>query len=202
MQYRSLTRQTAPAVEPVTLSEAKAHLRVDTSDDDTYIGTLITAAREWVEQYLDRTLIHTQWVLRFDKFPPSGIEPVELPRPPMVTSGTATAVAVTFTSEAGTTSTYSTAEYRVDRSATPGAILPIYGTTWTPHRQDDNAISVTWWAGYGASGSSVPAAIRHAMLMLIGTWYERRAAADNVGGGEVPFGVKSLLDSQRWGSYR
>jgi uncharacterized phiE125 gp8 family phage protein len=202
VQYRSLTRQTAPAVEPVTLSEAKAHLRVDTSDDDTYIGTLITAAREWVEQYLDRTLIHTQWVLRFDKFPPSGIEPVELPRPPMVTSGTATAVAVTFTSEAGTTSTYSTAEYRVDRSATPGAILPIYGTTWTPHRQDDNAISVTWWAGYGASGSSVPAAIRHAMLMLIGTWYERRAAADNVGGGEVPFGVKSLLDSQRWGSYR
>ena len=202
MQYRSLTRQTAPAVEPVTLSEAKAHLRVDTSDDDTYIGTLVTAAREWVEQYLDRTLIHTQWVLRFDKFPPSGIEPVELPRPPMVASGTATAVAVTFTSEAGTTSTYSTAEYRVDRSATPGAILPIYGTTWTPHRQDDNAISVTWWAGYGASGSSVPAAIRHAMLMLIGTWYERRAAADNVGGGEVPFGVKSLLDSQRWGSYR
>jgi uncharacterized phiE125 gp8 family phage protein len=202
VQYRSLTRQTAPAVEPVTLSEAKAHLRVDTSDDDTYIGTLITAAREWVEQYLDRTLIHTQWVLRFDKFPPSGIEPVELPRPPMVTSGTATAVAVTFTSEAGTTSTYSTAEYRVDRNATPGAILPIYGSTWTPHRQDDNAISVTWWAGYGASGSSVPAAIRHAMLMLIGTWYERRASADNAGGSEVPFGVKSLLDSQRWGSYR
>ena len=202
MQYRSLTRQTAPAVEPVTLAEAKAHLRVDTSDDDTYIGTLITAAREWCEQYLDRTLVHTQWVMRFDKFPDSGIEPVELPRPPMVMSGTATAVTVTFTQEAGPTSTYSTAEYRVDRNATPGAILPIYGSTWTPHRQDDNAISVTWWAGYGASGSSVPAAIRHAMLMLIGTWYERRASADNAGGSEVPFGVKSLLDSQRWGSYR
>ena len=202
MQYRSLTRQTAPAVEPVTLAEAKAHLRVDTSDDDTYIGTLITAAREWCEQYLDRTLVHTQWVMRFDKFPDSGIEPVELPRPPMVVSGTATAVTVTFTQEAGPTSTYSTAEYRVDRNATPGAILPIYGSTWTPHRQDDNAISVTWWAGYGATGSSVPAAIRHAMLMLIGTWYERRASADNAGGSEVPFGVKSLLDSQRWGSYR
>ena len=202
MQYRSLTRQTPPAVEPVTLAEAKAHLRVDTSDDDTYIGTLITAAREWCEEYLDRTLVHTQWVMRFDKFPDSGIEPVELPRPPMVASGTATAVTVTFTQESGPTSTYSTAEYRVDRNATPGAILPIYGSTWTPHRQDDNAISVTWWAGYGATGTSVPAAIRHAMLMLIGTWYERRAAADNAGGGEVPFGVKSLLDSQRWGSYR
>jgi len=203
VQYRSLTRQTAPAVEPVTLAEAKAHLRVDTSDDDNYIGTLITAAREWVEQYLDRTLVHTQWVMRFDKFPDSGIEPVELPRPPMVLSGTATAVTVTFTQEAGPTSTYSTAEYRVDRNATPGAILPIYGSTWTPHRQDDNAISVTWWAGYGATGSSVPAAIRHAILMLVGHWYEfRTSVLTGSVSKEIEFGVKSLLDSQRWGSYR
>lgn len=204
MQYRSLTRQTGPAVEPVTLSEAKAHLRVDTSDDDVYIGTLITAAREWVEQYLDRTLISTQWAMRFDKFPDSGIEPVELPRPPMVTSGTATAVTVTFTTEAGPTSTYSTAEYRVDRQATPGAVLPMYGSTWTPHRQDDNAISVTWWAGYGATGASVPAAIRHAMLMLVAHWYETRGATVSTGAvpQDVPFGVVSLLDSQRWGQYR
>jgi uncharacterized phiE125 gp8 family phage protein len=203
VQYRSLTRQTAPAVEPVTLAEAKAHLRVDASDDDAYIQNLVSSAREWVEQYLDRTLIHTQWVMRFDRFPDSGIEPVELPRPPMVMSGTATAVTVTFTQEAGPTSTYSTAEYRVDRNATPGAILPIYGSTWTPHRQDDNAISVTWWAGYGASGSSVPAAIRHAILMLVGHWYEfRTSVLTGSISKEVEFGVKSLLDSQRWGSYR
>jgi len=203
VQYRSLTRQTPPAVEPVTLAEAKAHLRVDTSDDDAYVQNLVTSAREWCEQYLDRTLVHTQWVMRFDKFPDSGIEPVELPRPPMVMSGTATAVTVTFTQEAGPTSTYSTAEYRVDRNATPGAILPIYGSTWTPHRQDDNAISVTWWAGYGATGSSVPAAIRHAILMLVGHWYEfRTSVLTGSISKEVEFGVKSLLDSQRWGSYR
>ena len=203
MQYRSLTRQTPPAVEPVTVAEAKAHLRVDTSDDDTYIGTLITAAREWCEQYLDRTLVHTQWVMRFDRFPPSGEEPVELPRPPMVTSGTATAVSVTFTSEAGATSTYSTSQYRVDRNATPGAIKPTYGATWTPHREDDNSISVTWWAGYGAAGSSVPATIRHAMLMLVGHWYENRSSV-LVGSisKEMEFAVISLLDSQRWGTYR
>jgi uncharacterized phiE125 gp8 family phage protein len=178
-------------------------LRVDTSDDDAYVQNLVTSAREWCEQYLDRTLVHTQWVMRFDKFPDSGIEPVELPRPPMVMSGTATAVTVTFTQEAGPTSTYSTAEYRVDRNATPGAILPIYGSTWTPHRQDDNAISVTWWAGYGASGSSVPAAIRHAILMLVGHWYEfRTSVLTGSISKEVEFGVKSLLDSQRWGSYR
>lgn len=202
MQYRSLTRQTPPALEPVTLTEAKAHLRVDSTDDDVYIATLITAAREWVEQYLDRTLVHTQWVMRFDKFPPDGTQDIELPRPPMVASGTATAVALTYTAENGTTVAYSSNTFRVDRASTPGAVKALYGQTWPPHLQDDNSIAVTWWAGYGANGPSVPAAIRHAMLMLLGTWYERRASADNLGGSEVPFGVRSLLDSQKWGSYR
>jgi len=202
VQYRSLTRQTAPAVEPVTLAEAKAHLRVDVSDDDAYIGTLITAAREWCEQYLDRTLVDTQWVMRFDAFPPDGTHDIELPRPPMVSSGTATTVALTFTYENGTTATYSTASYRVDRASTPGAVKTLYGQTWPPHLLDDNAISVTWWAGYGASGSSVPAAIRSAVLMLVGLFYEKRMAADAGSLAEVPFGVKSLLDAHRWGSYR
>jgi len=204
VQYRSLVRQTQPAVEPVTLAEAKAHLRVDTADDDTYITGLVRAAREWVEQYLDRTLVHTQWVMRFDKFPPDGTLDIELPRPPMVASGTATAVALTFTYENGDTATYSTASFRVDRASTPGAVKTNYGQTWPPHRQDDNAISVTWWAGYGASGNDVPAAIRHAILMLCSHWYETRGATVATGAvpQDVPFGVMSLLDSVRWGSYR
>jgi len=202
VQYRSLTRQTAPAVEPVTLAEAKAHCRIDSTADDAYVASLITAAREWCEQYLDRTLVHTQWVMRFDRFPTSGIEAIELPRPPMALAGMATAVALTFTFENGSTSTYSTASYRVDRHSTPGTVKTLYGQTWPPHLQDDNAISVTWWGGYGASGTDVPAAIRHAILMLVGLWFERRMAADSMGGNEIPFGVKSLLDSQKWGSYR
>ena len=204
MQYRSLVRQTQPAVEPVTLAEAKAHLRVDTADDDTYITGLVRAAREWVEQYLDRTLVNTQWVMRFDKFPPDGTHDIELPRPPIVASGTATAVALTFTFENGDTSTYSTASFRVDRASTPGAVKTLYGQTWPPHLQDDNAISVTWWAGYGPSGSDVPQSIRHAMLMLCSHWYETRGATLATGAvpQDVPFGVASLLDSMKWGSYR
>lgn len=203
MQYRSLTRQTAPVVEPVTLAEAKAHCRVDTTADDAYISSLISAAREWVEEYLDRTLVHTQWVMRFDRFPLDGTHDIELPRPPMATAGTATAVALTFTYENGDTATYSTASYRVDRQSTPGTVKTLYGQTWPPHLQDDNAISVTWWGGYGASGSAVPAAIRHAMLMLVAYWYDNRSTV-LVGSisKELEFAVKSLLDSQRWGSYR
>ena len=203
MQYRSLTRQTSPAVEPVTVAEAKAHLRVDVSDDDTYIGTLITAGREWCEQYLDRTLVHTQWVMRFDSFPPDGTQDIELPRPPMSMAGTTTAVSLTFTSETGGTQAYSTNSFRVDRNATPGAVKTLYGQTWPPHLMDDNAVSVTWWAGYGSAGSSVPAAVRHAILMLVGHWYENRSTV-LVGSisKQLEFAVESLLSSHRWGSYQ
>jgi uncharacterized phiE125 gp8 family phage protein len=203
VQYRSLTRQTPPAVEPVTVAEAKAHLRVDVSDDDTYIGTLITAAREWCEQYLDRTLVHTQWVMRFDSFPPDGTQDIELPRPPMSMAGTTTAVILTFTSETGGTQAYSTDSFRVDRNATPGAVKTLYGQTWPPHLMDDNAVSVTWWAGYGSAGSSVPAAVRHAILMLVGHWYENRSTV-LVGSisKQLEFAVESLLSSHTWGSYR
>lgn len=203
MQYLSLTRQTAPAVEPVTLAEAKAHLRVDTSNDDAYIGTLITAAREWCEQYLDRTLIHTQWAMRLDRFPPDSLQPIDLPRPPVVTSGTATAVSVTFTSEVGTTATLTTAQYRVQRFETPGRVTTVYGGTWPASREDNDAVVVQWWAGYGSSGASVPAAIRHAMLMLVAHWYENRSTV-LVGSisKQLEFAVESLLSSQKWGSYR
>ena len=203
MRFRSITRATQPTLEPVTLAEAKQHLRVDSHDDDAYIAGLIRASREWVEEYLDRTLVLTQWTVRFDRFPPDSTEEVELPRPPMATAGTATAISVTYTLEAGTTAAYSTSLFRVDRDSTPGAIKPLYGQTWPPHRQDDNSIAVTYWAGYGPNASDVPAAIRHAMLMLIGFWYENRSTV-LVGSISKPleFAVESLLSSQKWGSYR
>jgi len=183
----------------VTLAEAKAHLRVDASDDDAYISSLITAAREWVETYLDRSLVHQQYVMRLDSFPYE----IELPRPPMATSGTTTAVTVTYTLGDESTTTLSTSSYRVDRQATPGVVRQLRSGTWPANLDDYNAVTVTWWAGYGSSGSSVPVAIRHAILMIVGHWYEfRTSVLTGSISKEIEFGVKSLLDSQRWGSYR
>ena len=188
-QYLSLSRLTSPAVEPVTVAEAKAHLRVDTSDDDTYIGTLITTAREWCEAYLDRTLINTQWRLRLQRFPTDSQYPITLPRPPVVSSGTATAVSITYTHESGSTATLSTAQYRVQRFETPGRVTTVYGGTWPAGMEDNDAVQVTWWAGYGATGSSVPAAIRNAILLYVHELYEKR------GNAEPPDAARSLLDS-------
>ena len=201
MKYNSVTRATGPAVEPLTVAEAKLHLRVDISDDDAYIGTLITAAREWVESYLDRTLITTQLILRAAEFP---TEELELARPPMATAGTATAVVITYTLADTTTATLSTALYRVDRTTTPGNVAPIINGTWPSDViEDANAVAVTYWAGYGPTSASVPATIRHAMLMLIGHWYEQRSAVLTATISKpLEFAVESLLASNNWGQYR
>lgn len=226
MRYRSLVRATEPAAYPVTLTEAKAHLRIDTTDDDTLITNLIATATRWAEDYCDRTFCGTQWQMRIDSFYGAIGSPVqfglkadgnniegrqgtvpnldiELPRPPMIQSGTATAVTITYTPSAGaSTATLDATTYRVDRQATPGAARPLYGQTWPSHLVDQNSVTVTWWAGYSADGTSVPAPVKSAILMLVSHLWSNRDAAAEKALAEVPFGTKALLDTVRWGSYR
>ena len=199
MKYRSLTTLTEPVNEPVTLVEAKAYLRVDNTDEDTLIGTLITAARQWVESYLDRALILRQLVLRLDTFP---VE-IELPQPPLSTFGTTTAVSVTYTLETGTTATLSSSEYRIDRTSTPGVLRQNYSGSWPGHLNDYNSIAVTYWAGYGSDEGDIPPAIKNAILLMVGHLFENRTAVvTNTNTKPIEFALESLLKSKSWGSYQ
>lgn len=191
-RYRSLRRLTAPIVEPVSLAEAKAHVRVDTEAEDTLIQGYIATAREWCEDYLDRSLVTQQLVMRLDAFPPGEME---LPRPPMIVSGTATAVIVTYTtSSEGGTAVMPTSTYRVDRDATPGTIAPLYGQAWPSHLTDRNSLTVTWWSGYGEP-TAVPQRVKNAVLMCVHELYTQR------GNGAMPVAAMRLLDTVSWGAY-
>lgn len=190
-RYRSLKRSAGPVVEPVSLADAKAHCRVDTDADNALIVGYITTAREWVEDYIDRALVTQQLVMKLDAFPAE----IELPRPPMVASGTATAVSVTYvTGDTGSTATLSTGSYRVDRDATPGVIRNLYGQSWPSHLLDQNSVTVTWWAGYG-DPQNVPQRVKSAILMCVHELYEKR------GDGAMPVAAMRLLDTVSWGSY-
>ena len=190
-RYRSLRRIAAPAAEPITLAEAKAHCRVDHTADDSLIQGYITASREWVEDYIDRSLVTQRLTMTLDTFP----NEIELPRPPMVAVGTATAVSVTFvTGEAGGTATLLASEYRVDRNSTPGVIRNTYAGSWPSHLIDKNSVTVTWWAGYG-DPASVPQRVKNAMLMCVHELYEKR------GNAAMPEAAMRLLDTVSWGSY-
>jgi len=226
MRYRSLVRVTEPTLNPVTLSEAKAHLRIDSDAEDSLISSLITAATRWAEDYCDRTWCYTQWKMSTDSFYGNVGSPVqfglradgnnidgrqtvvpnldlELQRPPMAQSGTATAVTITYTPNAGaSTATLDSTQYRVDRLATPGVCRPLYGQTWPSHLLDFNSTTVTYWAGYSADGTSVPDAAKSAIKMIVAHLWKNREMSTETALTEVPMGVKALLDTLRWGSYR
>lgn len=190
-RYRSLKRLTQPASEPVSLADAKLHCRVDITADDALIEGYIRTARELCEDYVERAFVTQQLVVKIDQWPTE----IELPRPPMSNAGTTTAVIVTYTlSDTGATATLPTSVYRVDRDSTPGVVRNLYGGTWPGNRDDQNSISVTWWAGYD-DASSIPQRVKNAILMTVLALYEGRGDA------QLPAGAKSLLDSISWGQY-
>lgn len=196
LKYRSIRRIVEPAVEPVTLSEAKAHLRVDAdfTADDAAISTLISAARIHVESVSARTLIRSRWQIKFDHFPSWDIE---LPNPPIMSDP----VVVTYVSqEYGQSSPFT--DFRTDYDSTPPVIRPQWQGLWPVARGAENDVTIVYYAGYGEAANSVPVPARHCILMLVGHWYANREAVVQGGMNPVPMAVDLLLGAINWGQYR
>lgn len=168
MHWQGLRRVSGPGVDPVTLAEAKLHLRVDVDDDDAYITALIGAAREMVEEVLRRALISQDWQLTLDTWPSS---PFELPLPPLQSA------VVDYTDLAGASHTLATTVYGVDSASEPGRVYLKDGQTWPSETlAEAGGVQVTFTAGYGDAGEDVPQALRQALLLLVGHLYENREA--------------------------
>jgi len=178
----------APAVEPVSLDEAKLHMRVDIAADDTKIQALITAAREYVEKATRRSLITQEWRYCLDSFP-AGAE-IKLPRPPLVSVDE-----FTYTDSGGTETDVAAATYSADTDGEPGRIVLDYGETWPSDTLATlNPVKVEFTAGYGDAAADVPQIYRQAILLLAAHWYEQREAATaGEVSREVPFAVQSLI---------
>jgi uncharacterized phiE125 gp8 family phage protein len=194
MLYTSwrLATATAPAAEPVSSSEAKTHLRVTHSDDDTYISALIAVARSAAEEYLNRSLINRTYDLYVDSFP-DGDEVLILPRGPV-----SSITSITYYDSNNTTQTVTSTNYQIadDR------LLPLGSYVWPTTYDRLESVIVRYVAGYGASSASVPADIIHAVKLLIGHFYENREMVV-VGSAvsDIPMTVQFLLNPHRviWG---
>ncbi len=193
MERYGLTLSAAPASDPVSVSEAKAHLRVEHSSDDSLIGGLITAAREYVEAQYSRTLVTSTWVLTLPEFPTWEIR---LPRGPLQS-----VASVAYVDVAGDAQTLAASRYLVDATADPGTITPAPGYAWPGTRAQEKAVTITYLAGYGTA-AAVPERVKLAVKMLVGHWYETREAATAGALTPVPLGVDSLLLSVWAGVYQ
>lgn len=173
-----LKLKTAPAVEPITLDEAKNYLRVDTADDNILIAKLITTARQLAERETRRAFITQTWQMFLD----FAKTEMEIPMPPLQS-----VVSITVISEDGTESIVDSSSYDVDLSEnSPGRIRHKSGYSWPSHRGFVSFI-IEFVAGYGDAASDVPEALRQAILQLIGFLYDNRDA------GEIPTGIRAIL---------
>lgn len=159
----AIKRITNPAVEPITLSEAKRHLRVDGSDDDGYIQSLIEVARRAAEDRIERTLITTTWKLTLDVFPAA----ILLPMPPI-----AQISSLIYNSTANEQVAMAAQDWFLDAESEPGWLVPAVGKAW-PQTLGINAVAVTYTAGYGSSAADVPTPIKQWILLAIGDLYDQ-----------------------------
>lgn len=158
----------APALEPISLDEAKAWLRIDSSEEDQLIAALIVSARLTLEAFTRRLFVTQSWRLTFDAWPASVARRNILPIP-LAPSQSVTAIRVHGASGAPQlldAASYNSALSRVVFAAPPPA----------PGRATDG-VEVDVVAGYGDAASDTPEPLRRAMLALVAHWHENRGDA-------------------------
>ncbi|MEN6370931.1 MAG: head-tail connector protein [Armatimonadota bacterium] len=203
----SLIIKVQPTEEPLTLAEAQAHLRVDSTDDDNLIEGLITAAREYCEEtqgraYVTRTYEYTVDLvttarlyngarLRTPEHSPALHDVIELPMPKHQE-----VTAVVSIDADGVQTAVSTDDYTVDYDQICALVK------FDTYPADAEKLKITYTAGYGAA-ADVPKRIKQMLLLLIGHWYEHRETAEGASEvKEIPYAVNAILSLDRvnWGT--
>ncbi|SFV31857.1 head-tail connector protein [Hyphomicrobium facile] len=186
----SLVMTAPPAVEPVTVADAKAHMRIDGNDEDVLIASLLLTSRLHIEVALSLALITQSWTLTLNRWP--GSRDVELPLTPLRSIDE-----VRVKNAAGVANVVPAESYLVDLSSRPA--LLVWNNTARPEPQvPAGGIEIDMTAGFGSTGESVPAPLKHAMLMLTAHWYEHRDP-EEIGSdaARIPEAVSALINPFR-----
>lgn len=182
-----------PEAEPVSVEEAREHLKVTDEKSEASVGRLIAQARAYVEGCQERALITQTWEAQLDGF--WGCEDLELPKPPLQD------VEITYFDAAGAERTLGTDVYEVDTRAQPGRVRLKPDQSWPSTQVRRNAVTVRFTCGHGDAAEDVPAETRGAVLLVLGH-LERNPQAVVTGtiATELPLGARSLieLDAVPW----
>lgn len=176
---------------PVSLAEAKAHVRQDHSADDTVLSDLVSACAEAVEDAQGRVLQKSTVTLTLDEWPSDGV--IRLPRFPVqsVTS-------ITYLEEGqSSATTLSSSLYRVDTNSLPPRVVLKKNQQWPTASLEYGApITVTFVAGY--ENNTWPEKSKHAVKLLLGHWYaHREAVVSGTISVQVPESYRSLILQDR-----
>jgi uncharacterized phiE125 gp8 family phage protein len=188
MAYKIIT---AATTEPVTLAQARRHLRIvafgtpAAHPDDADIEVMIKSAREWCEQYTGKSFAVQTIELALDDFPDNEIE---LPLAPIKTI-----VSVKYADTSAVEQTASSALYSLDDYSTPNWLLLTSDSVWPESLGSANNVKVRMTT----SDSAIPAPVTSAILLIIGHLYENRQENTVIEMSALPMGVFNLLQPYR-----
>lgn len=181
----------APTAEPITLGEAKAHLRVDTDAEDTLIQSLIMASRLHIEAALDLALITQTWRLRRDTWPSS--RTLTLPIRPIQS-----VISVKVYDDDDIPRAIDPASFILDGAANPARLVWRGNGSAPASGLAANGIEIDFVAGHGDGPADVPQPMRQALLLLIAHWYENREPVEiGATATVIPGAVSDLLGPYR-----
>jgi uncharacterized phiE125 gp8 family phage protein len=165
----ALGRTIEPTETPVTLPEAKHHLRVDDDAEDSLIEGLNQAATNWVEEYTGRQLVDATWLLTLERFP--RFDELLLPRPPVnaITS-------ITYHTSDGNALVMPAGDYVLDNSNDygPHRLYLAQDADWPAEALRRVAgVEILYTAGYGGA-EDVPDQFKSGIKMVAGSLYENR----------------------------
>lgn len=156
---------TAPAIEPISLADAKRHLRVDFDDDDVLIAMLLAAARQNAESYMGRALVSQVWDFYLDDFPRDG-SPIKLMPAPVIE------VQGVFYGDDSPEPEMAASGYILDTAAAPARLTLVPGGSWPSLTPSTNAVRIRFRAGY--ADGRVPDDIKAGILLNLGSLYANR----------------------------
>ena len=189
----SLIVVTPPTVEPVTLAEARTHLRLETLADDPILTGYIAAARDMAEHELQRSIIAKTYEFALDAFPDEG-GVIEIPMGPAIPgAGYLAITSVKYTDTAGVEQTLDPSAYTLDGYSNIPRLAPT--TTWPITRGVVNAVRIRYTSGH-ATAELVPASVRTWILMHVAHQYESREAFGTAALSSQP-NLSRLLDPYR-----
>jgi uncharacterized phiE125 gp8 family phage protein len=179
-----------PLVEPISLAEAKAYLRVEHNADDDVIAALITGARVHVEAQTRRALITQSWRLVRDAWPEDGriaVTPAPLRE----------LVAARVYKLDGSTQAIDVQAFVANKASAPAMLGFTLGALPAPGRHF-GGIELEVEVGYGDAASDVPEALRQAIRVLVAHWYENRGLLGEADAtGILPQSAAALLAPYR-----
>ena len=181
----------APATTPVTLTEVKDQLRIEHTDDDTLINRLINVAVAYtdVQGALGHAMITQKWGQWVNSTPP---QTVKLLLGPLIA-----VTAVKYYDANGTLQTDTLSNYEIFGTEFSSTIGPKEGFAWPVTQDRPDAIRIEYTIGYGSATTDIPETLRHALMMLIGHWYDNRETTMMDELSNVPYGFDALMDMHR-----